>query len=80
MVGLVNRGKKAHRITVHWSDLGLSNDKAGDVYDVWGQARIGTATGSFTSEVASHGTVLVRIDVNGTQISKDISEDVLGLG
>lgn len=64
MVGLVNRGEKAHRITVHWSDLDLSGDKPGEVYDVWGQARIGTSTGSFTAEVASHGTKLVRIDVS----------------
>jgi alpha-galactosidase len=63
MVALVNRGKKSHKITVKWSDLGLSNDENGNIYDVWGQATIGSAKGSYTSEVASHGTTLIRVDV-----------------
>ena len=63
MVALVNRGKKSHKITVKWSDLGLSNDENGNIYDVWGQAKIGSAKGSYTSEVASHGTTLIRVDV-----------------
>ena len=41
----------------------MSNDENGNIYDVWGQATIGSAKGSYTSEVASHGTTLIRVDV-----------------
>jgi hypothetical protein len=58
-VGLFNLGASAASITINWSDLGIVG--AADVRDLWQQTDLGTMTGSFTSNVNSHGVTLVKI-------------------
>ena len=59
-VGLFNRGPAAAKVTAHWSDLGLSGSHR--VRDLWAHAGRGQAVAEFTSEVPSHGVVLVKIE------------------
>jgi alpha-galactosidase len=58
-VGLFNRGASSARITAQWSDLGIAGTHA--VRDLWAHADRGTASGSYSAEVPSHGVVLVKI-------------------
>lgn len=61
MVALVNRGKKEHKITVDWTDLGIGKSATGSIIDLWEHRPLGNVTGSYTASVPSHGTVLVKI-------------------
>jgi alpha-galactosidase len=58
-VGLFNRGEGEAKVTVHWSDLGLSGQRR--VRDLWRQKDLGTFADSFTAQVPRHGVCLVRI-------------------
>jgi alpha-galactosidase len=58
---LFNRGTEPSRITVHWEDVGLFPGGAATVRDLWKRADLGTFTGSFGADVASHGVVMVRV-------------------
>ncbi len=59
-VALVNRGKAAGKITVAWNDIGYPAGLSATVRDLWAH-KDETAKGSFTAEVPSHGTVMVRL-------------------
>lgn len=63
MVALVNRGTKAHKITVKWGDLGIGGKTPAAVTNVWDGTSKGNATGLYTADVPSHGTVVVKIVV-----------------
>jgi alpha-galactosidase len=58
-VALFNRNGSAADITVNFSDIGLS----GEVYvrDLWAKADRGAFTGSYTMNVASHETAMLKI-------------------
>ncbi len=58
-VALFNRGQEAKEVTARWSELGLSGKLA--VRDLWQQKDLGTAEGSFSATVPSHGAVLLKI-------------------
>jgi alpha-galactosidase len=58
-VGIFNRGIDTGKGTVSWKDLGLTGKQR--VRDLWRQQDIATVNGSFTSEVAPHGVVLLRL-------------------
>jgi len=58
-VGLVNRSAGAARVTARWADLKITGKQT--VRDLWRQKDLGVFENQFEAEVASHGTVLVRV-------------------
>jgi alpha-galactosidase len=58
-VALLNRDTTARRITVNWSDMGISGKWR--VRDLWGHTDKGELTDQYSAEVPSHGTVLLKI-------------------
>jgi alpha-galactosidase len=59
-VGLFNLNAwNTQNITVQWSDMELSGRL--QVRDLWRQKNLGQFKSSFTTEVAAHGVVLVRV-------------------
>jgi alpha-galactosidase len=58
-VGLFNRGHEAAKMTVKWSDLGLTGKQK--VRDLWRQQDLGDFQRQFSATVPYHGVVLVRI-------------------
>ena len=59
-VGLFNRGGATSKVTARWSDIGLSGNA--HVRDLWTRADRGQAIGEFSSDVPSHGVVLIRLE------------------
>ncbi len=60
-VVLLNRGTTESKISVTWSDIGYPDYLPASVRDLWAMKDLGKSTGSFSSSVASHGVVMVRI-------------------
>jgi alpha-galactosidase len=58
-VGLFNRDIVAQKISVTWSELGITGNQP--VRDLWLQKDIGSARDVFSAEVPRHGAVLVKI-------------------
>jgi len=58
-VALFNRGASLARIRVRWSELGLNGRYK--ARDLWKGADLPDATNSYSAEVPSHGSVLLRI-------------------
>ncbi|MFO1497294.1 MAG: hypothetical protein U1G07_02670 [Verrucomicrobiota bacterium] len=58
-VGLVNRGETETRVSVDWSELGLTGKHA--FRDLWRQQDLGESTVRFGAIVPRHGVVLVRL-------------------
>ncbi len=59
-VALFNRSSGAADLTVSWSNLVLQAGPA-TVRDLWARAELGTFTNSFTTNVPSHGAVVLKI-------------------
>jgi alpha-galactosidase len=59
-VALFNNTNTTQSITVTWTNLGLQAGAA-RVRDLWGHADLGVFTNSFTTNVPSHGTVLLKV-------------------
>jgi alpha-galactosidase len=59
-VGIFNVSDKFKTITINWSDLGLGGYHK--VRDVWRQKYLITDSKSFTTAVASHGVMLVKLN------------------
>jgi alpha-galactosidase len=58
-VGLFNREQGTIKVSVKFSDLGLTEDAT--VRDVWQHKDLGSFHGSFSADVPQHGAVLLRI-------------------
>jgi len=58
-VGLINRGKDSATATLKWEDLKLTGSYR--VRDLWRQKDLGDFNGEFSSQVAPHGIVLIRV-------------------
>lgn len=58
-VALLNRNSYAANITVNWSDIGMSGSL--NVRDLWAKADKGSFNGSYTAQVPSHGTVMLKV-------------------
>jgi len=58
-VGLFNRGFVDDKVTVKWSDLGISGKQV--VRDLWRQKDIGEFSDQFEAPVPPHGVMLVRV-------------------
>ena len=59
---LKHRREKSHKITVKWSDLGIGEGTSATVTDVWNGTPEGNATGQYSTNVPSHGTMVVKIE------------------
>lgn len=57
--GLFNRGDTKARVTALWSDLGISGKQ--NVRDLWRQKNLGRFNNKFSSDVAPHGVVMLRL-------------------
>jgi len=62
-VVLLNRGNiGSEPITVQWTDIGFSADKAANVRDLWARKDLGTFTGSFRSpNIDAHSVMMLKI-------------------
>ena len=58
-VGLFNRGAETAKMTVKWSDVGITK-KNPKVRDLWAHQDL-TAADSFSVDVPSHGVVLLKV-------------------
>jgi len=58
-VGLFNRGEMQRRVTVKWSDLGITGMQR--VRDLWRQRDIGAFTNSYGTQLPRHGAAMLRI-------------------
>jgi len=58
-VGLFDRGQTEATISVSWNELGLEGPQR--VRDLWRQKDLGVLDASFSTQVARHGAVLVRL-------------------
>jgi len=57
---LLNTGSSSASITAEWSDIGIPAGAA-TVRDLWQHKDMGSFTGSYSAEVASHGVVMVTV-------------------
>ncbi len=62
-VGLFNRGRDEAKITVRWSDLGITGPQ--QVRDLWRQKDMGTFSDSFSAKVLPHAAWMVRVGALG---------------
>jgi hypothetical protein len=60
---LFNRGDSGSEpITVKWTDIGFSADRAATVRDLWARKDLGSFTGSFTSpHIHFHEVMMLKI-------------------
>ena len=58
-VALVNEGDKPAKVGVRWSELGLGGSPS--VRDLWTHTDRGQMAGGFSSEVPSHGVILIKV-------------------
>jgi alpha-galactosidase len=59
VVGFFNREQGVVTASVKFSDIGLGSSAS--VRDLWAKKDLGVRQGSFSTDVAEHGVVLVRI-------------------
>jgi alpha-galactosidase len=59
-VALFNRGSDVASITVKWSDVGLNKNPSG-ARDLWLHKDVALSGASYSAQVPSHGTVLLRV-------------------
>ena len=58
-IAFFNRSGSSTNITVNLTDAGFSGQVA--IRDVWARADLGNVTGTFTTNVVSHGTAVIRV-------------------
>jgi alpha-galactosidase len=58
-VGLFNRGEEPKIVTALWSDLGIKGEQK--IRDLWRQKDIGNYDVKYSSKVARHGVVMIRM-------------------
>jgi alpha-galactosidase len=60
-VALLNRGPSEAEIGFHWTDIGYPEHLSASLRDLWLHKDLGSASGSFSAKVASHGVVMVTV-------------------
>ncbi|HEX4230513.1 MAG TPA: glycoside hydrolase family 27 protein [Bryobacteraceae bacterium] len=60
-VALYNKGTGAHSMTVEWTQIGYPVDTKASVRDLWEHKTVGSFTGSYQTDVPSHGVAFLRI-------------------
>jgi len=59
---LLNRSASTHEVTVTWDDLHLPDTLRMKVRDLWAHRDLPDAMGHFTTDVPSHGVVMLRME------------------
>jgi alpha-galactosidase len=67
-VGLFNRSYLPARVSVKWSELGLTGPQL--ARDLWRQVDLGTLTDELGAEVPPHGAMLVRLRAPAPETSR----------
>jgi len=65
---------KANSFDVDLTLLGYQADEAVPLYDIWKKQSAGTATGTLSTQVPSHGVVLYRLGDNEPSAIRDINQ------
>jgi alpha-galactosidase len=60
-VALLNRGPAAAKISVAWTDIGYPDAVSATVRDLWTMKESAAVKGGYSSEVPSHGIVMIRV-------------------
>jgi alpha-galactosidase len=60
-VALLNRGPAAAKISVAWTDIGYPDAVSANVRDLWTMKESAAVKGGYSSEVPSHGIVMIRV-------------------
>ena len=58
---LFNRSAAGKEMTVSWKETGFDPNKSLKVRDLWAHKEMGKIKGSFTTQVPSHGVVMIKI-------------------
>jgi len=58
---LFNRAEDTNTIAANWKDIGLNPTTKANVRDLWAHKDLGASTGTFATQVAPHGVVMVKI-------------------
>jgi len=58
-VGLLNRGSAPAPAVLHWADIHLTGPQV--IRDLWRQKDVGTFDKQYSTQVAPHGVVLIRV-------------------
>src|SRR5262249_55807507 len=58
---LFNRGKDETEISVNWTELGYPDHVSATVRDLWSSKDLGKFSAKFSSKVASHETLVLRV-------------------
>jgi alpha-galactosidase len=58
---LFNRGAAEAEISVSWTELGYPEHLSASVRDLWAAKDLGKMVGKYSSKVASHETVVLRV-------------------
>jgi len=58
---LFNRSPNTASITASWTDIGLSATTSAMVRDLWQRSNLGVFTGNYTTQVQSHGVVMIKL-------------------
>jgi hypothetical protein len=58
---LFNRSPGMTNVTANWSDIGLSSTTRAMVRDLWLHKDLGVYSGSFSSQVPSHGVIMIKL-------------------
>ena len=59
---LLNRGTSPAQITAHWTDIGYPATLQAKVRDLWIHRDLSPATGSYSTQVPSHGVTMLRVE------------------
>ncbi len=65
-VGLFNRGESTSKVTVRWSDFGISGNA--QVRDLWAHTDRGRFANDYAADVPRHGVVLLRVEANNAGV------------
>ena len=58
---LLNRGSSSHEITATWEEIGYPAHLSAAVRDLWAHKDLGKFTGKFSTNVESHGVVMITV-------------------
>jgi alpha-galactosidase len=60
-VVLFNRSAAASDISLNWEEIGYPTHVSGEVRDLWAKKNLGKFTGSFKTNVPSHGVAMIKV-------------------
>jgi hypothetical protein len=74
VVALLNRSAASAIISVDWNQIGIDTSESVAIRDLWAGQDLGSAVGSFSATVPSHGVSLLKFDTVSTPPAQTIYE------